>query len=323
MPFVTSFSRLICAGFLCVAAIAQAQGFPERPIHLLIPYGAGSSTDQLARILAEAITAETRQPVIVENKPGAEGAIGVQAAAAAPADGYTVLVTTNSTQIVNVHLYKKLPYDPITDFVAVRTLGQSALGMTVNAASPFQSVGEFLAAARRDPGKLTFGSATATTRLAGEMLQQLAGVRLLNVPYKANAATVTALIGGEIDVMFSDTALVIPHAKAGGRLRILGVTGLRRMAALPDVPTLKESGVPDYYLTFWYGAWVPAKTPGPIVARIDELLAKAMKSPAAQAFLKNGGADNFDLSGDAFAKFQVDEIARFGRLVKAANMEPQ
>jgi tripartite-type tricarboxylate transporter receptor subunit TctC len=134
---------------------------------------------------------------------------------------------------------------------------------------------------------------------------------------------VTALIAGEIDVMFSDTALVIPHAKPGGRLRILGVTGTQRMAALPEVPTLKEAGVPDYYLTFWYGAWVPAKTPAAIVARVDELLAKAMKSPAAQAFLKNGGADNFDLSGEAFAKFQVGEIARFGSIVKAANMEPQ
>ncbi len=322
MRFISAFYRWLSLGLLVVAAAAQAQGYPERPIRLLVPYGAASSTDALARILSEAMSAETHQSVVVENKPGAEGFIGVQAAAAAPPDGYTVLISTNSTQVVNVHLFKKLPYDPLKDFIAVRTLGQSALGMSVNAESPFRSVRDFVEAARREPGKFTFGSATATTRLAGEMLQQVAGIRLLNVPYKANAATVTALLSREIDVMFSDTALTIPHAKSG-RMRILGVTGLQRMAALPDVPTLKEAGVPDYYLTFWYAAWLPARTPAPIVARVNDLLAKAMTSPAAQAFLKNGGADNFDLSGEAFARFQASEITRFGHIVKAAGIEPQ
>jgi tripartite-type tricarboxylate transporter receptor subunit TctC len=307
---------------LCSSGV-HAQTYPERQVRLLVPYGAGSSTDQLARILGDAITAETKQPVLVDNRPGAEGFIGVQAAAAAAPDGYTILVTTNSTQVINVHLYKKLPYDPLKDFIGVRTLGQSALGMTVNAASPYQNVAQVLDAARRTPGKLTFGSATATTRLAGEMLKQLAGVQLLNVPYRANAATVTALLGREIDMMFSDTALVIPHARPGGPLRILGVTGQQRMPALPEVPTLKEAGIADYYLTFWYATWVPAGTPATIVARVNDMLAKAMRSPAAQAFLTNGGAENFEVAGDALTAFQVEEIARFGRLVKAANMEPQ
>ena len=315
--------RLLAACVLMAATAAYAQSYPDRPVRLLVPYGAASSTDRLTRILGDAIASETRQPVIVDNRPGAEGFIGVQAAAAAPADGYTILVSTNSTQVVNVHLYKKLPYDPVKDFVAVRALGQSALGMTVHSGSAYRSVGEFLDAARKQPGKLTFGSATATTRLAGEMLQQLAGVQLLNVPYRANAGTVSALLAREIDVMFSDTALVIPHSRPGGQLRILGVTGQQRMAALPEVPTLKEAGVSDYYLTFWYGAWVPASTPAPTVARINDLLARAMKTPAAQAFLSTGGADSFDLSGDAFTSFQASEIERFGRLVKAANMAPQ
>ncbi len=310
-------------GLLTAAGTARAQTFPDRPIRLLVPYGAGSSTDQLARILAEAITADTRQPVIVDNKPGAEGFIGVQAAASAPADGYTVLVTTNSTQVLNPLLYKKLPYDPVKDFVPVRALGQSALGMSVNASSPYRRVEDVLAAARREPGKLTFGSATATTRLAGEMLQQLGGIRLVNVPYKANANTVNALIGGEIDLMFSDTALTIPHAKPGGRLRILGVTGLQRMAVLPEVPTLREVGLGDYFLTFWYGAWLPAGTPPQVVARVNEILRKAMQVPSAQAFLASGGAENFDAQGDTFARFQADEVTRFGRVIKAANMEPQ
>jgi tripartite-type tricarboxylate transporter receptor subunit TctC len=322
MTIAKGLSRLISVALLPLCIAAHPQGYPERAVRLIVPYGAASSTDQLARILADAIATETRQSVIVENRAGAEGFIGVQAAARSPADGYTILVSTNSTQVVNMHLYKKLPYDPVKDFIAVRALGQSALGMTVHSASPYRSVADVLEAARQTPEKLTFGSATATTRLAGEMLKQLTGVKMLNVPYRSNAATVNAMLGREIDVMFSDTALVIPHAKPGGQLHIIGVTGQQRMAALPDVPTMKEAGVPEYQLTFWYGAWVPANTPAPVVGRINELLARAMRSPAAQAFLSNGGAENFELSGDAFGAFQANEIARFGQLVKAANIEP-
>ena len=312
------------AGLIFISSsIAQSQNYPEKPIRLLVPYGTGSSTDQLARIIAEAVTGETKQAVVVEDKPGAEGFIGVQAAATSPADGYTILITTNSTQVVNQHLYKKLPYDPIKDFIPVRTLGQSALGMTVNATSPYRTVTSFVEAARKQPGKFTYGSATATTRLAAELFQQQAGIQLLNVPYRANSLTLNALMGGEIDVMFSDTALVIPHAKSGGKLRTIGVTGLQRMAALPEVPTLKESGISDYYLTFWYGAWVPANTPAAIVTRINDLLGRGMKSSSAQSFLSLGGSDPFDLSGDAFATFQLSEIAKFGRIVKGANITPQ
>ena len=320
---VNTLSGIFLVGALLLSATGIAQNYPDKPVHLIVPYGAASSTDQLARILGKAISEETGQPVIVDNKPGAEGFIGVQAAASAPADGHNILISTNSTQVVNLHLYKQLPYDPIKDFMAIRTLGQSALGMTVNAKSPFDTVNAFVSAARKQPGKLTFGSATATTRLGGELLQQLTGIQLLNVPYKANALTLNALMAGEIDVMFSDTALVIPHIKSGGRLRTVAVTGTQRMAALPDVPTLKESGVSDYYLTFWYGAWVTANTPSRIGTRINDLLARAMKTSAAQSFLATGGADNFDLSGEVFSKFQVSEIERFGRIVKAANMIPQ
>ena len=315
-------SRSLCVFSFLACTCVSAQTFPDRTIRLLIPYGAASSTDVLARILAENITAETKQPVIIENKPGAEGFIGVQAAATAAPDGYTVLVTTSSTQVVNLHLYKKLPYDPVKDFIPVRTLGQAALGMTVNANSPYKGVGEFKEAARRQPGKITFGSATATTRLAAEMFQQQTGVQMLNIPYKSNALMLNALIAGEIDVVFSDTALVLPHVNSG-RLRTIGVTGLARMAKLPDVPTLKESGIADYYLTFWYGAWVPANTPAQVVTRLNELLAKAMTSAPAKAFLTTSGADVFDLSGEQFKAFENTEIAKFGKIVRGANIQPQ
>ena len=319
---MTALSRLLGVFSLLVCTALAAQNFPDRPVRLLVPYGAASSTDVLTRHLGESITAETKQAVIVDNKPGAEGFIGVSAAAAAPPDGYTVLITTSSTQVVNQHLYKKLPYDPVKDFIPVRTLGQSALGMTVNANSPYKTPQEFIQAARRDPGKLTFGSATATTRLAAEMLIQQTGVQLLNIPYKSNALMLNALLAGEIDVLFSDTALVIPHVKAG-KLRTVGVTGMQRMAALPEVPTLKESGISDYYLTFWYGAWVPAGTPALVVARLNELFGRAMKTGPVQAFLATGGAENFDLSGEQFSSFQASEIVKFGKIVKGANIPQQ
>jgi tripartite-type tricarboxylate transporter receptor subunit TctC len=323
-PFLTFVRALsIVLVLLPSTGPVQAQGATDRPLRLVLPFGAGTSTDQLARILAEAITAETRQPVVVENRPGAEGFIGAQAVATAPADGSTVLVSSNSTHVLNLHLYRKLPYDPVKDFVPVRTLGQAALGITVNAESPWRSVQELAAAARREPGRLTFASATAVTRLAGEMFRQAAGVDLLNVPYKSNTLSVNGLIGREIDVIFVDPVQVLQHARPGGRLRLLAVTGPARNTALPEVPTVRESGFPDYVTTFWYGAWVPAGTPAAAVARIDALLGRAMASPAAQAFLRNGGIESLDLSGEAFAAFQATEIARVGRVLKAAGIEPQ
>ena len=309
---------------LCASAGAQAQGAaPDRPMRLVLPFGAGTSTDQLARILAEQITADSRQPVVVENRPGAEGFIGAQAVATAPPDGTTVLVSSNSTHVLNVHLHRKLPYDPVKDFVPVRTLGAAALGVTVNADSPWRSVQDVIAAARAAPGKLTFASATAVTRLAGEMFRQQAGVDMLNVPYKSNTLSVNALIGKEIDVIFVDPVQVLQHTKPGGRLRLLAVTGPARNAALPEVPTGRESGLPDYVTTFWYGAWLPAGTPAATVARIDAQLAKAMASPAAQAFLRAGGIEPFELSGDAFARYQAGEIERVGKVLRAAGIEPQ
>ena len=161
------------------------------------------------------------------------------------------------------------------------------------------------------------------TRLAGEMFRQAAGVDLLNVPYKSNTLSVNGLIGREIDVIFVDPVQVLQHTRPGGRLRLLAVTGPARNTALPEVPTVRESGFPDYVTTFWYGAWMPAGTPAAALARVDGLLGRAMASPAAQAFLRNGGIEPLDLSGEAFAAFQATEIARVGRVLKAAGIEPQ
>jgi len=302
---------------------AAAQTAIKGPIRLVVPFGAGTSTDTLARVLSESIASETGQTVIVENKPGGEGIIGAQSVANAAPGGTTVLISSNSTQVLNVHLYRKLPYDPIKDFVAVRGLAQTSMGVAVNAASPWRTVGELLAAARKDQGKLSFASATAVTRLAGEMFKQQAGIQLLNVPYKSNSMSVNALLGREIDVIFVDPVQVLPHTRPEPKLRLLAVTGTERNAAFPDIPTVKESGLADYTISFWYGAWMPAGTPREVATRMSEILAKSMKTAAARSLFATSGWESLDIAGDAFSKFQGDEILRIGRVIKAAGIEPQ
>ncbi|MGE0802723.1 MAG: Bug family tripartite tricarboxylate transporter substrate binding protein, partial [Lautropia sp.] len=220
--------RTIAASLVLWMGSAAAQTAIRGPVRLVVPFGAGTSTDTLARVLAETIASETGQSVVVENKPGGEGIIGAQSVATAASGGTTLLISSNSTQVLNVHLYRKLPYDPIKDFVPVRGLAQTSMGVAVNAASPWRTFGELLAAVRKDPGKLSFASATAVTRLAGEMFKQQAGVQMLNVPYKSNSLSVNALLGREIDVIFVDPVQVLPHMRPEPKLRLLAVTGSQR-----------------------------------------------------------------------------------------------
>jgi len=201
---IKPFSQLLLAAVsACCASLALAQAYPEKPIHVVVPFGAGSSTDTLARAVTTAMSEEIGKAIVVDNKPGAEGFIGVQAVQTAAADGYTLLLTSSSTHVLNVHLYKTLPYDAIKDFAPISTLGIIPLALNTKTGSPFTSVQTVIDAARKQPGKITFGSATASMRLSGEMFQQKTGVNLLNVPYKSVAAAVTDLLGGQIDLVLS------------------------------------------------------------------------------------------------------------------------
>ncbi len=243
------------------AAPAWAQGkYPERPITFVVPFAAGSATDQLARALGASITADTKQAVIVDNKAGASGMMAAQAAARAPADGYTVLISTNTTHAANEHLYKKLPYDPVKDFVPVTGLGKGGQVLVVRADAPYKSVADLLAKAKKEPGKLSFGSGSSSSRVAGEMFKQLSHTEILHVPYKSNPQALTDLLGGQIDMMITDTATGVPQIK-GGKVKALGVSTTKRIALLPDVPTIDEAGVKGYDMGYWFAAWVPANTP--------------------------------------------------------------
>ena len=317
--------RLAIATLAALAALpglAAAQTFPSKAISFVVPFAAGSATDQLARALGQAVAEQTRQPVVVDNKAGASGMLAAQQAARAPADGYTVLITTNTTHAANEHLYKKLPYDPIKDFAPVTGLGKGGQVLVVNAGSPYKSVADLLAAARKSPGKLSFGSGSSSSRVAGEMLKQLASVDILHVPYKSNPLAITDLLGGQIDLMITDTSTGVPQVKAG-KLRALGFSTQTRSPQLPDVPTIDEAGVKGYDMGYWFAAYVPAGTPSPVVAKLNELLVAAVKSAPVKAFLDNGGVAAWTSTPDELAKFQIAETLKWGKVIKGAGIEPE
>ncbi len=309
------------AGIGALPALAQA-GYPEKPLTFIVPFAAGSATDQLARALGQSVTEQTKQAVVVDNKAGASGMLAAQAAARAGADGYTVLITTNTTHAANEHLYKKLPYDPVKDFAPVTGLGKGGQVLVVTANSPFKSVADLLAAARKSPGKLSFGSGSSSSRVAGEMLKQLSGVDILHVPYKSNPLAITDLLGGQIDLMITDTSTGVPQVKAG-KLRALGYSTPKRSPLLPDVPTIDEAGVTGYDMGYWFAAYVPAGTPAPVVARLAELLGAAVKSAPAQNFFAGSGSEMWTTTPDALARFQAGETLKWGKVIKAAGIEAE
>jgi tripartite-type tricarboxylate transporter receptor subunit TctC len=323
---MTRFTRraVVCAAFAAVAtgsAFAQAR-YPDKPVTFVVPFAAGSATDQLARALGQSWTEQTHQPVVVDNKAGASGMIAAQQVAKAPADGYTVLITTNTTHAANEHLYKKLSYDPVKDFAPVTGLGKGGQVLVVRADSPYKSVGDVVHAAKATPGKLSFGSGSSSSRVAGEMFKQLSGTNILHVPYKSNPNAITDLLGGQIDLMITDTATGVPQIK-GGKLRALGVSTARRIPLLPEVPTIDEAGVKGYDMGYWFAAYAPAGTPAPVVARMREILVTAVKSPAAKSFFDGAGAEGWTTTPEELAKFQASETQKWGKVIKAAGIEPE
>lgn len=315
---------LACAAALLLtpAAWAQTPGFPTKPITFVVPFAAGSATDTLARALASSVAEQTGQPAVVDNKAGASGMIAAQQVARAPADGYTVIISTNTTHAANEHLFKRIAYDPVKDFAPITGLGKGGMVMVVRTDSPYQSVGDVLAAAKKEPGKLSFASGSASSRVAGELFQQMANVKLLHVPYRSNPLGVTDLLGGQVTMMFTDTSTGVPQITAG-KLRPLGVTTSQRKAVLPDVPTIAEAGVPGYDMGYWFAAYATGGTPAPVVARLNQLLQQAMKTPGVQQFYTSSGGQAFPTTPEELARFQASETDKWGRVIKAAGIEPE
>ena len=301
---------------------AQAQDYPSRPITIVVPFAAGSGTDQMARVMGQAISQEYKVTVLVDPKPGASGFIASQFVAKAPADGYTVLMTSNTTHAANQHLYKKLPYDPVKDFSPVALLSKGHMALLVNPASPIKTVGDLLAEAKRRPGKLSFGSGSSSSRVAGELLQQMSGIEVLHVPYKSNPFAITDLLGGQIDFMFADTSTAVPQIN-GGKLRALGVSGTKRLTSLPNIPTVDEAGVKGYDMSYWSAVYLPPNAPPAVVKKLNEMFAKAASAPGVQSLLAATSSSPSHSTPEGLATFQAEESLKWGRVIKAAGIQPE
>lgn len=315
--------RTLLATVLLAAWSAGAQAeYPDKPITFVVPFAAGSATDQLARALGTEVTRVTKQPVVVDDKPGASGFIGAEQVKKAPPDGYTVFITTNTTHAANEHLFKKLPYDPVKDFAPVTALGKGGQIMIVNLDLPAKSVSEFIALAKSKPGKISFGSGSSSSRVAGEMFQQMAGIELLHVPYKSNPLAINDLLGGQINMMITDMATGLPQVK-GGKVRALGVSTQNRSPLTPDLPTISEAGLKGYDMSFWFAAYVPAGTPPAVVSRLHDILVEASKGAAMQSFYSGTGTEPYTTSPADLAKFQLAESEKWKSIIRKAGIEPE
>ena len=298
--------------------VTQAQpAFPTKPITIIVPFSAGGTTDILARVVGLYMGTDLGQPVVVDNRAGAGGNIGGQAAARATADGYTLFMGTVGTHAINQSLYKKMPFDPIKDFAPLSRVAMVPNLLVANPSQPYKNVKEMIAYAKAHPNKINFGSSGngSSIHLSGELFKQMAGVDMQHVPYRGSAPAVSDLLGGQISVMFDNMPSAIPHVK-GGKLRALAVTTAKRSPALPDVPTIAEAGVPGYEATSWFGLLAPASTPAPIVAKLNASILKALADPEVKKKLAEQGAEPFGEKPEQFAAFIQAETAKWGKVVK-------
>ena len=305
------------------AGAAAAQGYPDKSktLKMILPQGTGSTSDVLARALAKGISDVSGLNVVIEYKPGAETVIGVQSLLASPPDGYSLLMVSSSTPVLNVVLIPNLAYDPFRDFVPLIGVSKTMLALNLGPSTPFKTVREFIAAAKAQPGKYTYASATTAQRLAGELLLAQAGIQLLNVPYKTTAQAATALAGGEVDMHMVDAATMRPLWQSG-RVRALAASGPTRMLAMPELPTLREEGLPDYDFTAWFATYFARGTPPEMAERMREILRRAVKSPTVQETLATVGMEPWDASGDEITQRARKEVALWTEIVKRAGLRP-
>jgi tripartite-type tricarboxylate transporter receptor subunit TctC len=316
--------RLALSLFCAMAGSALAQGaYPQRPITLVVPFGPGGIADLTARTVAQAMSATLKQPIVVDNKPSAGSIVGSSAVAQAAPDGYTLLLMSNANA-VSASLFKKLPFDVQKDFAPVGTLGVFDLALFVNADSRFKSVAELVADAKARPGKLTLGSIAvgSTQHLSAELFKTRAGVDVLVVPYKGSPAVLTALRAGEVDAAFEILGPMLPQLQAKA-VRALAVTSDKRFAALPEVPTMGQAGVANYSVASWNALAAPAKTPQPVIERLNAAANEALKSPAVQERLLGLGVRAQGGTPQQLATLLAGEIAHWREVIRTAKIEPE
>ena len=317
-------SRKILAFALAVfAGAANAQSYPTKAVRLVVPFLAGGSTDIVGRTVAQKLTEMWGQQVIVDNRPGGGTTIGTDIVAKAAPDGYTLLVTP-APFTINPSLLARLPYDALNDFAPITLINTTPLVLVVNPGVPVKTVKELIALAKAKPGKLNFGSSGTggSNHLAGELFNAMAGVKMVHIPYKGNAGALTDIVGGHLDVVYNGITSAIALIR-GGKLRALAVTSLQRSAALPEVPTLDELGLKGFESVAWNGLTAPAKTPRDVLMKINADVVRIVGSPELRERLKAEGSDPVGSSPEQFAAFLRNEIAKWAKVIKFANVKPE
>jgi tripartite-type tricarboxylate transporter receptor subunit TctC len=310
-------SHLLALATAIVPATLEAQAYPVKPIHWIIPFAAGGPTDLMSRAIGEKLTQQWGQQIVMDNKGGAGGNIGAELAAKSAPDGYTVMIGHVGTHAINVALYPRIPFDPIRDFTPITLIATLPLALVVHQSLPTKSVRELISLARSRPNQLSFASAGngGPTHLAGELLRTMAKIDIVHVPYKGNAAALTELAGGQVQMMFSNLLTSMPHVRSG-RLRALAVSTAKRSAQASELPTVAESGVPGYDVTPWYGILGPAKLPGVIVTKWSEEVGRIVALPEMQQRFVTQGIDLVSSTPEQFAQLIRSEISKWAKVVK-------
>jgi len=312
---------LLAAALVVTGAIAQGN-YPSKPIKLIVPFPPAGGTDTLSRAIAQSITSDTKWTIVVENRPGAGGNIGLDSAAKSPNDGYTIAMGQTANLAVNPALYSSMPFDPVKDFAPIALLSSQPLIVVVSAASPYKTLKDLVDAAKKNPGKVNMASAGNGTigHIGGELFQRRAGIKMTHVPYKGAGPAVADIIGGSVDTIFGNTQSV-GGLVAGGRLRPLAVTSPKRIAAFPDVPTVAESGYPGFEAATWSGLVAPAGTPKPIIDRLNAAANKALATTEMKARLAEEGSTPLGGTPQQFADYIKSENAKWGAAVRDAGIK--
>jgi tripartite-type tricarboxylate transporter receptor subunit TctC len=308
--------------FTAAGGIAHAQGYPVKPVRIINPFSPGGSLDLVARTLAKSMSAELGQQVIVENRPGAGGTIGVDLVAKSPPDGYTLLAVQSSITI-NPSLQQKIPYEPVRDFAPISKMSSYMFFLVVHPSLPVRSVKALIALAKSKPGQINYASVGvgSGTHLSCELFNYMAGVKMTHIPYKGTGQVMPDLLGGQVAVHFGSTT-VVPHVKIR-KLVAIGVSGAQRSPALPEVPTIAEAGIPGYEVTAWNALFSPTGTPAPIINRLNALVKRGMEQPEAKAVMEAQGLDVSTSTPAELGALVQTELVKWAKVIKAAGIKPE
>jgi putative tricarboxylic transport membrane protein len=314
--------RSFIAGALLFSLAAHADTYPTKPITIIVPFGPGSGTDTITRVIAQPLGAALKQSIVIENRAGANGALAALYVARSAPDGYTLFMGTNSPHSAAPFLMKNVGYDPVKDFAAITRTGSYTLMLCIHPSIPAKSVKELIEYAKANPGKLSFASGNTSGVVAGETLKHWAELDMLHVPYKSVPPALTDVMAGRVSMMFADLTTALPHVKAG-TLRALAVTRLKRSTLIPELPTLDEAGVKGFDMDSWAAMFAPAGTPAGTIALLNAELRKIIDSPEVKASLGNAGFEAFSSSPAELADFVKEQLGKWGKMIKDAGIQPE